>query len=168
MEFSELQAAANQKQCFDMLIVRLMHIADMPSIPELMKQQDAGQKNVVEKIPEQKKQYLEIKTSTDLANALQSARELLLYSYYSTNLEIIEFETGHIKYFDRQNDKDFSQKLAIWLADKTGQNWTIEKIEQSAHQQTISEHTKSEIEADPMVASAMDLFKDAEIVNISK
>ena len=165
---SELQAASNQKQCFDMLIVRLMHIADMPSIPELMKQQEAGQKNVVEKIPEKKIEHLEIKTSTDLANALQSARELLLYSYYSTNLEIIEFETGHIKYFDRQNDKDFSQKLAIWLADKTGQNWTIEKIEQSTHQQTISEHTKSEIEADPMVASAMDLFKDAEIVNISK
>jgi len=165
---SELQASSNQKQCFDMLIVRLMHIADMPSIPELMKQQDTEQKNVMEKIPEKKTQYLEIKTSTDLANALQSARELLLYSYYSTNLEIIEFEVGHIKYFDRQNDKDFSQKLAIWLTDKTGQNWTIEKIEQSMHQQTISEHTKSEIEADPMVASAMDLFKDAEIVNISK
>ena len=30
----ELQASGNQKQCFDMLIVRLMHIADMPPIPE--------------------------------------------------------------------------------------------------------------------------------------
>ena len=31
-----------------------------------------------------------------------------------------------------------------------------------------AEHSKSEIENDPMVASAMDLFEDAEIVNISK
>jgi DNA polymerase-3 subunit gamma/tau len=166
---SELQASSNQKQCFDMLIVRLMHIADMPSIPEILKQKNVEQKPVIQpNEPEQKSEYLEIKTSEDLANALQNARELLLYSYYSTNLEIIEFENGHIKYFDRKNDKDFSQKLAIWLKDKTDKNWTIEKIEQSTHQQTISEHTKSEIESDPMVASAMDLFKDAEIVNISK
>ena len=34
----ELQASVNQKQCFDMLIVRLMHIADMPPISELLKQ----------------------------------------------------------------------------------------------------------------------------------
>ena len=58
--------------------------------------------------------------------------------------------------------------MSVWLKDKTNQNWTMESVEQSQHQQTISEHTKSEIEADPMVASAMDLFEDAEIVNVSK
>jgi DNA polymerase-3 subunit gamma/tau len=36
----ELQASSNQKQCFDMLVIRLMHIADMPSIPELLEQQE--------------------------------------------------------------------------------------------------------------------------------
>ena len=112
--------------------------------------------------------FIEIKTSAELANALQQARELLLYSYYSTNLEITEFENGRIKYFDRKGDKDFAQKLSSWLKNKTGKNWQIEQIEQSDNQQTISEHAKSEIEADPMVASAMDLFKDAEIINISK
>ena len=165
---SELQASTNQKQCFDMLIVRLMHIADMPSIPDILKQQNVEQKINPQPVQEKKSDKIEIKTSEDLANALQSGRELLLYSYYSTNLEIIEFEIGHIKYFDRQGDKSFSQKLSVWLQDKTGKNWTIEQIEQSTHQQTISEHTKSEIKSDPMVASAMDLFKDAEIVNISK
>ncbi|MBO7645195.1 MAG: DNA polymerase III subunit gamma/tau [Alphaproteobacteria bacterium] len=163
----ELQSSTNQKQCFDMLIIRLMHIADMPSIPEILKQQNIEQK-VEEKKPETKTESFEIKTSNDLAAALQSARELMLYSYYSTNLEIIEFEDGHIKYFDRGTDKDFTGKLSKWLFDKTGKNWQIEKSEQSSHQQTMSEHTKSEIESDPMVANAMDLFKDAEIVNISK
>ena len=166
----ELQASSNQKQCFDMLIVRLMHIADMPSIPELLKQQDTK----VEQKPEikiektEQPKTLDIKTSDDLVHALQDARELLLFSYYSTNLEITEFEPGLIKYFDRKGDKDFSQKLAIWLKDKTGKNWQIERVEQSNNKQTISEQVKSEIESDPMVASAMDLFEDAEIVNISK
>jgi len=165
---SELQASTNQKQCFDMLIVRLMHIADMPPISELMKQQNPEPKTDIKPAVETKPEFLEIKTSMDLANALQSARELMLYSYYSTNLEIIEFESGHIKYFDRQGDKEFSQKLSIWLRDKTGQNWQMERVEESTQQQTISESNKSEIVADPMVASAMDLFKDAEIINISK
>ena len=165
----ELQASSNQKQCFDMLIIRLMHIADMPPISELLKQNDKS----VEPKPEVKiekpiNNFIDIKTSSDLENALQNARELLLYSYYSTNLEISQFESGKIVYFDRKDDKEFSQKLAIWLKDKTGKNWYLEKIEKSTNQQTISEHKKSEIESDPMVASAMGLFEDAEIVNISK
>jgi hypothetical protein len=168
---AELQASNNQKQCFDMLIVRLMHIADMPSVPELLKQQNSNAQPTqkISETPEPvKSNFLEIKSSDELAHALQDARELLLYSYYTSNLEIMEFEIGKIKYFDRKGDKDFSQKLAIWLKDKTGKNWQIERVEQSNNQQTISEQVKSEIESDPMVASAMDLFEDAEIVNISK
>jgi DNA polymerase-3 subunit gamma/tau len=38
----EMQAAGNPKQCFDMLVVRLMHIADMPSVSELAKQNSSG------------------------------------------------------------------------------------------------------------------------------
>jgi hypothetical protein len=56
----------------------------------------------------------------------------------------------------------------LWLKDNTGQVWTLEQVAEDPHQQTISEHKKSEIAADPMVASAMDLFEDAEIVNVSK
>ena len=165
----ELQASNNQKQCFDMLIVRLMHIADMPSIPELLKQNaESAPAKSEEKTIQEKPKFMEIKTSDELADALQNTRELLLYSYYTTNLEITEFEDGKIKYFDRKNDKDFSSKLALWLKDKTGKVWTLELIQEAPHQQTLSEHTKSEIGADPMVASAMDLFEDAEIVNISK
>ena len=165
----ELQASNNQKQCFDMLIIRLMHIADMPSIPELLKQNaESAPVKPVEKPVQEKSKFIEINTSDELANALQTARELLLYSYYTTNLEITEFANGIIKYFDRKNDKDFSQKLTLWLKNKTGKSWTLEIIQEAPHQQTLSEHTKSEIEADPMVASAMDLFQDAEIVNISK
>ncbi len=165
---SELQASGNQKQCFDMLIVRLMHIADMPSIPELLKQDQPAPAKAEAKPAPEKSKAAKISTSDELATALQKDRELLLYSYYTTNLEITEFENGKIKYFDRKGDKDFSNKLALWLKEKTGKNWNLELIQEAPHQQTLSEHTKSEIESDPMVASAMDLFEGAEIVNISK
>jgi DNA polymerase-3 subunit gamma/tau len=168
----ELQASSNQKQCFDMLVIRLMHIADLPSISEILKQNSAPEPKPV---PQQEKpdtpqesKYIDIKNSNELVNALQSTRELLLYSYVSSNLEIIEFESGKIKYFDRQNDKNFAQKLSVWLRDNTGKTWTLEITTDDPHKETISEHKKAEIASDPMVASAMDLFEDAEIVNISK
>ncbi len=169
---SELQASSNQKQCFDMLIVRLIHIADMPSVSELLKQ-DSNTSNVnatkeEKKTVVQESKYVDIKTPQDLITALQKSRELLLCSYVGSNLEIISFEDNKIKYFDRQQDKTFPQKLSLWLKDNTGKNWTLEKVEQPTNQQTISEHNKSEIESDPMVASAMDLFQDAEIVKFSK
>jgi DNA polymerase III gamma/tau subunit len=167
----ELQASVNQKQCFDMLIIRLMHIADMPPINELLKQNITNvvdEKKKTEPVVVEKPKYLDIKTANDLMDALQNSRELLLYSYFSSNLEIIEFGVNTIKYFDRQNDKSFTQKLALWLHEKTGKNWTLEIVNDDPHKQTISEITKSEIATDPMVASAMDLFQDAEIVNISK
>ena len=165
----ELQASSNQKQCFDMLIVRLMHIADMPSIPEMLKQAPAKtEEKKTEPVVVEKPKYLEIKTKESLGEELQKAREIVLFSHYNSNLEIIEFEEGKIKYFDRQNDKNFTQKLALWLKDNTGKNWTLERVENATGEQTISEHKKAEVAADPMVASAMDLFDDAEIVNISK
>lgn len=169
---SELQASNNQKQCFDMLIIRLMHIADMPPVSELLKQAPESQSKIIPTAKPQaepeKPKFLDIKTSEELVNALHNARELLLYSYYSNNLEIINFENGKIKYFDRKGDKDFSQKLSLWLKDNTGKPWEIETVAESPHQQTVIEHAKSEIAEDPMVAAAMGLFEDAEIVNISK
>ena len=164
----ELQASSNQKQCFDMLVIRLMHIADMPSIPELLEQQEKQKPTVIEKPKEEEKKHVEIKTSQELLEKLQENREILMYSYYGTNLEISEFADGKIKYFDRKGDPTFQQNLSKWLLEKTGKQWVLERIEESQHQQTTSETVKEEIQADPMVASAMDLFEGAEIVNISK
>ena len=167
----ELQASSNQKQCFDMLIVRLMHIADMPPIPELLKQESMvipEKKIETTHVANEKSKYIDIKNANELVSALQSARELLLYSYVSSNLEILEFTNNKIKYFDRQNDKNFSQKLALWLRDNTGKDWTLETTSEDPKKETISEHNKAEIVADPMVADAMNLFEGAEIVGVSK
>ena len=175
---SEMQAAGNQKQCFDMLIVRCMHIAEIPPISYLMKQAQntaPAQKpaaSACTTTPAQnaapQKKMLQIASAAQLGTALQEAREILLYSYYSSNIEVCDFADGCIKYFDRKGEADFAPRLAAWLADKTGHEWRLERTAQSQHAHTITEQKQQELEADPMVASAMNLFADAQIVGVSK
>jgi len=172
----EMQAAGNQKQCFDMLIVRLTHIADMPPISELIKQESVNtpkpvvteKKPVIEKTAVTAVKTISISSAADLAAALQESKELILFTYYSSNLEISEITDGKIKYYDRKGDRDFAQKLSAWLADKTGHAWALERIEESENIQTVTEQKFSELEANPMIADAMNLFADAEIIGVSK
>ena len=171
---TEMQAAGNQKQCFDMLVIRLMHIADMTSVPEILKQQNTSIKNSNNEnsipLEDQKKSInkIEISSANDLAESLQKSKEILLYSYYSSNIEVVEISDGKIKYFDRKGENDFPQKLSGWLLEKTGKNWVLEKITESLHTHTVTEQKQEELEADPLVSSAMDLFTDAEIIGVSK
>ena len=152
-----------------MLVIRLMHIADMPSVPEMMKQQE-GNRSIpkVDATAPEKPKTITINSATDLANALQDAREMILYSYFSKNIEISEIANNKISYFDRGDDADFQSRLATWLNTKTGATWMLNKIEESPHSQTVVEQNIAEIEADPMVADAMSLFQGAEIVGSTK
>ncbi len=178
----EMQAAANQKQCFDMLVVRMMHIADMPSVPEIIKQQESANRvrdvknifadrmaqqagNITSDTP-QKTHAITITTTNELVRTLQETKEILLYSYYSNNIEVAEFTDGKIKYFDRKGDADFAHKLATWLNDKTGKQWHLERVLESVNTHTMNEQQHEELVADPLVASAMDLFADAEIIGV--
>lgn len=162
----EMQAAGNPKQCFDMLVVRLMHIADMPQISELLKRQSTPTPAAAAPKPatKQKPKFITITSPDELATALQQAKEILLYSYYNSNFEIVDFSDGNIKYFDRGSDTGFAGRLAVWLQDKTGHAWTLSRQEQSQHNQTAAEQKQAALESDPLVASAMDLFEGAEIV----
>ena len=163
----EMAAATNQKQCFDMLVIRLMHIADMPSISDMMNQEKNKEPRAMPAnapVPE----TITIKSGTDLANALHNAREIMLYSYFTKNIEITEIAGNHISYFDRGDDTEFQTKIIKWLNEKTGANWTLNKIPNSEQTQTVGEQIKHDIESDPMVADAMSLFEGAEIVGVSK
>jgi hypothetical protein len=168
----EMMATGNPKQCFDMLIVRMMHIAEMPSVAEILKKQPSApvatpvaQKPVA--TPEKPK-TITISSATELASALQAAKEILLYSYYTNNIEVSEFTDTKITYFDRGTDAEFAHKLATWLNEKTGKNWTLVREEKSEHVQTVSEKKLAELESDPMIADAMSLFEGAEIVGSTK
>ena len=164
----EMQASGNQKQCFDMLVVRLMHIADMPSVPEILKKQasETATHSASVQAPTPQVSAQKIENANDLANALQSSKEILLYSYYTSNIEVLDVSDGTLKYFDRRGDAEFAHKLATWLNEKTGHAWTLERVTESPHAHTITEQKKEDLESDPLVADAMSLFADAQIVGI--
>ena len=169
----EMAAAANQKQCFDMLVIRLMHIADMPSVPEILKQNADTTHHAAPTAPApaptpNTPKTIEIKSAAELADALSAAREMMLYSYFTKNIEVTGLSDHKISYFDRGNDSEFQQKLVLWLNTKTGAKWELNKIEESHQNKTVREQIRTEAESDPMVADAMSLFEGAEIVGISK
>ena len=164
----EIQSVGNQKQCFDMLVVRMMHIADMPSIPEMIKSGATTTKPAQAQPTKPTTTYKTISTTTDLAAGLQATKEILLYSYYTSNIEVCEISDGKMTYFDRGDNADFPHQIAIWLENYTGKTWDIKIAKESCHVQTETEHTQKELESDPLVASAMNLFSDAEIVDVSK
>lgn len=169
---SEMQMAGNQKQCFDMLVVRMMHIADMPSVAEILKNNPTNSTPTVQPVkpvePVAKPTVKEIKTAEELGKAMQEDRQILLYTYFSENVEVCKIEDGKLNYFDRGTDKEFSRKLSEWLEKYTGKVWTLVRSETSCHVQTANEHQQQELVADPMMAEALGLFEGAEIVEVSK
>ena len=166
---NEMQVAGNQKQCFDMLVVRLMHIADMPNVSEILKQNASAQPTTQKPVDTPKAEPKNtINTAEELGRAMQADREILLYTYFSENIEVCEIKEGRLNYFDRKGDKDFAIKLSAWLEKHTGKPWDIVHSATSCNVQTAVEHQKQELEADPMMASAMGLFEGAEIVEVSK
>lgn len=166
---SEMQVAGNQKQCFDMLVVRMMHIADMPSVPEILKNNPTNTPQP-QKAPEPvvTKPVNTIKTAQDLADALQKDKQILLYAYFSENVEVSEISDGKLNFFDRGSDKDFATKLSGWLEKYTGKPWVMARSQESKHIPTTMEHQQQELASDPMMASAMGLFEGAEILEVSK
>lgn len=164
----EMAAAGDQKQCFDMLIVRLMHIAEMPSVADILKRQPTTTGTTTTKPTPVVQKAFTISSAAELASALQSAKEILLYSYYTNNIEVSDFTDGKITYFDRGTDAEFAQKLTKWLNDTTGHLWALVREEKSEHAQTVSEQKREELESDPLIADAMSLFEDAEIVGSTK
>lgn len=166
---SEMQVAGNQKQCFDMLVVRMMHIADMPSVPEILKNNPTNTLQP-QKVPEPvvAKPVNTIKTAQDLADALQKDKQILLYAYFSENVEVSEISDGKLNFFDRGSDKDFATKLSGWLEKYTGKPWVMARSQESKHIPTTMEHQQQELASDPMMASAMGLFEGAEILEVSK
>lgn len=168
----EMQAAGNQKQCFDMLVVRLMRVVDIPPISELVKQTTTPAPQVkqqTQKVPVKDNSYTKISTPIELSGALSDAKEPLLMTHWANNVEVAEFSDGQIKFFDRNDDRDFPIKLRDFLLSKTGKEWTLEKIEpeqKNQPMQTPTEAQRAELESDPAVASALDLFAGAEIISV--
>jgi hypothetical protein len=110
-----------------------------------------------------------IESAAELSTALSDAKELLLLTHWNNSIEVAEFRDGYIKFFDRKEDRDFPQKLRQFLRTKTGKEWTLEKLEpmeKTTSVQTPSEAQRAELESDPGIANALDLFAGAEIIGV--
>ena len=195
----EMQSTGNQKQCFDMLVVRLMHIADLPEIQTLLAQNNPTIKDDVSSRGAQSTNQgpgqirdggnfvspradtvsdnsvsrnfrndtsVSISSVDDLTRALNDSREILLLSDWNNNIEVADFSQNRIKYFDRCAAPDFAQKLSKFLRDNTGADWVLEKMARSQNTPTVAERKKAEIENDPLVANALDLFAGAQVVGV--
>ena len=66
-----------------------MHIADMPSLPDILKNEKADAPRTTPVVEKPKK--IEIRSASELANALEVAREMLLYAYFTKNIEVSDF-----------------------------------------------------------------------------
>lgn len=168
----EMQAASNQKQCFDMIVIRLMHIADMPSIDAILARGDAAKPTSPASVPHadaipKPDAKIKITNAAELANALADAKEMLLLSDWNNNIEVTDFKPGRITYHDRKDARDFAPKLIKWLGEKTGMDWVMDRVAESAGAPTMSEQKKAEVEADPLVADALGLFDGATVVKFS-
>ncbi|MCL2338673.1 MAG: DNA polymerase III subunit gamma/tau [Proteobacteria bacterium] len=174
----EMQTAGNQKQCFDMLVVRLMNAVDSASAPTAAVQTpnqsgelrvESKDKKVENATPKPEtvakpsqlstlNAKLSINSLSDLTAALTAAKEILLLTDLNNNTEVSEFGPGHIKFFNRKTGGDFAAKLSAWLQAHTGHAWHLEQTATSVHAPTAGEFEKNSITNDPMIAAAMGLF----------
>jgi DNA polymerase-3 subunit gamma/tau len=163
----EIKNAGNPKQNFDMLVIRMINISDLPPISQIVSEIQSSKPivldscNCKEKKADKEKEILSV---TDLAHALSNDKELLLLHEWN-NSEIISFSDGNIKIHYNGNDSTFVGHLSCYLKNKTSKNWEIETVV-SENKATVSEVQKQEIRNDPMVADALSLFGDATVVSI--
>ena len=158
----ELKMAGNPKQNFDMLIIRMINISDLPAVSEIL----AG--NKVDVKPQTKNAapgLSNIDSATTLSSFLSNDKELVLLTEWNNNTEINEFGDGKIKFHYAGIDRTFTQKLSIYLKNKTGKLWTLE-ITESKNMPTVNEIKTEELKSDPLVSDALSLFEDATVISI--
>ena len=151
----DMQTSTNQKQCFDMLIVRMIHVVDIPPVADLIVKQSNQESGIGNRESVVRTTIQDVK---QLGDALRDAKELMLLTHFEKNVEVHEFASSKIKFSDRSGNREFANKLRAFLEKTTGTNWTLEVIEPTNEVQTASEQKKAELESDPMVADALALF----------
>lgn len=145
---NEIKNANNQKQAFDMLIVRIVNVSNLESVDELynnIKKDDKPKFNNV----------FIIKNESDLINKMQLEKEMLLLAYYNNHIQVKHFEENKIVFSDNGNDKTFISKLNNFLFKYTKKQWILEQIPFEEKQDSFIDDIKT-------------LFPGADIQEIKK
>lgn len=159
----ELKSAPNPKQNFDMLVIRMINISDLPPVSAILENRESAPASAGATAIRNSKPSA-LKSATDLSMALSTDKEIVLLSEWNKS-EIMEFGNNKIKMHYAGTDNDFIKGLIQYLKNKTGADWTVELVD-SENKPTVSEVQKEEIKNDPLIADALGLFGDASVVSV--
>lgn len=182
--FGEVQHAFNPQLALEMLIIRLLYVADQPMPADVLKQLKDG--SIVSmgggaalansapspsatrnELSEQPTSFLEAVT------LFGQKRDVLLQKQIMDNVHLVKFEQGHIALRLKTGAPQsliaqMSDKLAQW----TGQRWVI-SLEREGGEPTLSETAliqktaaANEVQAHPLVTEILKTFTGAKIVEI--
>ncbi|MDR3208774.1 MAG: DNA polymerase III subunit gamma/tau [Rickettsiales bacterium] len=162
----EMKAAGNPKQNFDMMIIRMINISELPPVSQILETRDKRQEtsNIASE-PRATNHEPRFSSATDLSAAMSAEKELTLLAEWNGNCEIIDFSDGKIKMHYRGEDGTFAMNLSAYLQKKTGRQWEIE-LAATENKMTVGETRNEEIRGDPLVADALNLFADATVMSV--
>jgi hypothetical protein len=164
---AELKAAGNPKQNFDMLLIRMINISDLPPVSQILDTRDKRQEaSGAAAEPRTTNHEPRIVSANDLSAALSADKELTLLAEWSGGCEIIDFADGKIKIHYSGTAAGFVAGLSAYLRKKTGVQWDIDLAE-SENKMTVGETRNAEIRGDPLVADALNRFGDATVMSVS-
>jgi hypothetical protein len=159
----ELKSAMNPKQSFDMLIIRMINIADLPPVSQILENTNSTVvPKVVKKTEAVKSNSFE--SAADISTALSEDKEIILLSEWN-NCKVSDFAPGKIKLCYEGRNGTFLSDLSLWLKKKTDMDWEFEFTD-SVGGATIAEESVVKMKSDPLVADALNLFADANVVEI--
>ncbi|MDR2686105.1 MAG: DNA polymerase III subunit gamma/tau [Rickettsiales bacterium] len=178
---AEVGSASHPKNSFDMMVVRMMYLADLKPIKTLLQEAPlAPQVPIAPKVPfagegvdgaagrGSGNKVGGISTFPDLLKLLEQKKESLLLAELKGNTEIADFQPNSIKLYCRDAKSDLPTKLRKFLADNTTGQWTIEQLEESTGKQTSTEEMKAAAQDDPVIQDALSMFAGAEISSVKE
>ena len=117
-----------------------------------------------------------LRTIDDLAEMIDAAREIRLLVDVQRYVRLVAIDAGKLVFEPADGaPEDLSTRLAQFLKDQTGARWLVDGRSQSRGQETLEERRLRQREEsfeaarrDPAVRKALDVFPNAELLDISE
>jgi len=191
----EVQTSFSPFSALEMLIIRLVYLADKPDAGARTPSLEVGQKKKVEVVRDDNA-LLSIASSTknvkninendpniercpsnfiEIVDMFEKKREAIIHANLIEKIKPVRVEAGLFEIEDTEEfDSDLPGSMAKLLSEWTGTPWQIELV-QSPGEKTLREKmADAELEAkenakrDPIVASVLSNFPGAEIKSVRK
>lgn len=182
----EVALAPNSMMAAEMAIIRLTHVADLPSPEDLVKRLKDATPSASAAVPARGQSNTPTGTQAsaapslaafasfkDVLNLINARRDLHLLVEVEKYVSLVSYQPGRIEFAPAANmNAEFPARFAARLQNWTGARWvislaseggerTIEELK-DAHKASLQE----EAMAHPLVAAVFKAFSGAEILNI--